>query len=262
MPNRMHNSSSAWPSINVTAAFFVPALGVLALIVIAANFSNRPPGDFTRDPLVLSQSPFYVGALSNAGVIVWCAASVVCLFSALLLHMQKRDRHKTLFFARMGAFTALLALDDLYMLHDQVFPEYIGIPEPVVLTAYALGAGVLAVKYWRVIVRSTPWGLFVLALIFFGGSLIYDFTYGDWWWHPVIEDALKFLGITAWLAYFTTTGAMWITAQDDDSEAEAEAIVQQRMTVTPAAYNGHGAHSTTAPASAFSQAKQAQQQGK
>ena len=97
--------------------------------------------------------------------------------------------------------------DDLFLIHDVVFPEYLNIDEKVFFVFYGLSAIALVV-YFRDIVLTTDYILLILAFCSFGSSVLTDIVDAlgiDITQLYVFEDGLKFLGIIAWFAYFTRT---------------------------------------------------------
>ncbi len=97
--------------------------------------------------------------------------------------------------------------DDLFLIHDVVFPEYLNIDEKVFFVFYGLSAIALVV-YFREIVLTTDYILLILAFCSFGHLclLISLMLWGiDITQLYVFEDGFKFLGIIAWFAYFTRT---------------------------------------------------------
>jgi hypothetical protein len=99
--------------------------------------SQAPISVLTRDPAATFDAPPYVGMLSNATMLVWTAAATICLFAAGATRSDQGVR-RFLFFA--GLFAAMLLLDDLYMIHEVLAPEYLGIPEKVMYVIYAMAA--------------------------------------------------------------------------------------------------------------------------
>ena len=76
---------------------------------------------------------FYRGALSNIGILLWWTSTSICAFAAFLLRTATADlsrkRLGTAFLVYLSVFTGLLALDDLFMLHEEVLPVRLGVSE-------------------------------------------------------------------------------------------------------------------------------------
>ena len=114
----------------------------------------------------------------------------------------------TWFLAAIGLGTAVVLADDLFLLHESVFPVLLGIPEKVTFLIY--GVGFLTVVYrFRSAVRDTPVALGLVATGFLFLSAVADATLegveSALIYRHIVEDGLKFLGIVGWLAYLTIT---------------------------------------------------------
>ena len=72
----------------------------------------------SRDPLQRLHLPVYLGLLSYLGVLAWCAATSVMLFSTFLIRHSHPDSLSARFLVWMGILAAMLLLDDLFMVHD------------------------------------------------------------------------------------------------------------------------------------------------
>lgn len=185
-------------------SFIALVLTGLASIFLIHHFLGASFRDLTRDPAAVAHLPAYTGILSNLGIVLWACSASVCLFAALLLHSQpSRHRQRNFLFAS-ALFSGWLMADDLLMLHEQVFPLLLHIPEMAVLVAYVGLASAYFLLFSRDIL-ATAFPLFGLALSFLGFSLVADalplaFS------HPyLMEDGAKFIGIAAWFAYFCHT---------------------------------------------------------
>jgi len=90
---------------------FVPSIAVLVVAVFASMFYCVNIRDMTQEG----------GVLSNLGIILWCAAASVCLFSAITLHQKKSDVGAG--FLYYSAFlSAYLLFDDFFQIHEEIFP--------------------------------------------------------------------------------------------------------------------------------------------
>ncbi len=59
-------------------------------------------GTFTRDPTAFMNARPFVGALSNLGVLGWCAAATVCLLAWLVRRHRQTGRVSAAFFLSAG----------------------------------------------------------------------------------------------------------------------------------------------------------------
>jgi len=116
----------------------VPTLLLIASTVVVNLKTDLPIRYFFIDPVAEFNAPMYIGLLSNFGVLLWCSAASVCLFSGVMLFHQEKQREVSLFLIGSGLITSLLMFDDLYLLHEEVFPDHLFVPQPLVFVAYAV----------------------------------------------------------------------------------------------------------------------------
>lgn len=186
----------SWPLVfAVGGATLVPLLAAAAIAeATGTNFSF-----FTRDPLAVAKAPPHLGFVSNLGVMIWTAGAAVLLFGGYRLHTGSR---KGRFLVGLGWLSLLLALDDMFMLHDVL-------QEETALDATVVYAGIAILGVWRyhdVILKETDVVLFTLALGGLAMSAAIDGVL-----HAVglsslpgsafIEDCFKFGGICMLAAY-------------------------------------------------------------
>lgn len=187
----------------IVRAILFYSLGITCLALIAFQpFVEIPV--LTRDPLAITDGEFYFGLLSNIGIILWCAAAIICLFTHFILSAVNLGLSQH-FFLYAGLLTSLLLVDDLFMVHESVFPRYLNINEKAVMALYLLFMGFLLIRY-RFKILSTPYLVLMSSLLFLGLSMIVDMALDilpDYQY--ILEDGLKFLGIMGWLYYFTQT---------------------------------------------------------
>ncbi|WGL16014.1 hypothetical protein PVT68_14710 [Microbulbifer bruguierae] len=198
-------------------------LALLMVLSAVANVTGISMGTLTRDPTAVLKGAFYVGFLSNAGILLWSAAATICLFCGALLARDFRARAKAYTSARFllasGAFTLLLVLDDLFLFHEEIAPNYLHLRERYVLLCYALIMCIYLTKYWKIILQS-DFVLFGFAAGFFMLSVFIDKN--SFSWLPdrsLLEDGAKFAGIVFWLFYFSRTAFQAIATIKDVASA-------------------------------------------
>jgi hypothetical protein len=173
----------------------IPTTLIFILFKLRTNLSLDL---LTRDPLVITNGRFYIGMISNIGILFWCACAAICLYSYALLRKHNRSREISKFLGFSGLFTSFLMLDDLFMLHEN-FHYRLGI-NYLVFLIYSVILLVFSVKSIKVI-KKTEFVILLAAMGFFSLSIVYDsFESNNL---PIfIEDLFKFLGITTWFTYF------------------------------------------------------------
>ncbi len=174
--------------------------------------ADIPISRFTRDPAaILGRNPF-IGVLSNIGILVWAGCAGVCFFASAVLRARGVKQEWPAFFLFAGLVTAVLLLDDFFLLHERIIPRYLGISERILFPVYAaMVMGYLAT--FKNNLPRTNYLLLVLALGMFGLSLAVDrFPESILSWHHLFEDGFKLLGIVGWFGYFVTSAYRVVTS--------------------------------------------------
>lgn len=199
-------------SVRLLMAFvYGPVLMLLAATALVASMKQIPVAHFVRDSVAVTGAPFYVGAISNIGILLWCAVATMCFLTSTLLRRAHASPGKGRFLLSAGLLTSVLMLDDLFLFHEVISPRYLGLSSDVVLVVYGFMAVALFLRY-RPIIYQSKYALLLLSVAFFGGSVVVDFLQdrgllsllgmasGDL--HFLLEDGLKLLGIAGWFSYF------------------------------------------------------------
>lgn len=174
------------------------------MVVVLKGQTQISIMELMRDPSATMEVPFYTGLVSNLGILLWSATAAICLFSSLAMRRSANHPEKTSFFLVIGLLTLALTLDDLFLLHERVFPDYLNISEKLVYIAYGLTSLVCWLKFKQLILK-TDFFLLLFAVGFFGFSIVVDRLLPFSESAILIEDGAKLLGIVSWLTYFTRT---------------------------------------------------------
>ncbi|MGI9413167.1 MAG: hypothetical protein ACR2PM_05835 [Hyphomicrobiales bacterium] len=177
-------------------------------LLLMAAIAQQPwidPGDLLRDTLAVAEMKtecckVYYRAVSNLGIMTWIGGAAVCLFSAAVLAMRSGRGTEVSFLVVAGLFTAFLAMDDLFLVHENVLPAF-GVSEPVTYAAYgALGLAYLVFASESIVEHR--YILFAAACGLLATSVLIDWqVHTD---HPlriVLEDGAKLTGIVCWTAF-------------------------------------------------------------
>jgi hypothetical protein len=201
-------------SLITLALIYIPGLSFLGAVVIAAKINGIHFETLSRDPVqVLSGKP-YVGIISNLGILFWCSACAVLFYSALVTHTKKGPAKEVYFLFFSGLLSLLLLLDDFFLMHDVIFPDYLKINELVFYLFYGLSAIIIFLRYYKIVLDS-DYVLLALAFVLLGLSAFTDeiVAFGININHPyIVEDSFKFLGILSWFSYFTRTAYKFVKA--------------------------------------------------
>lgn len=203
--NHIQNNPNSASGTRVGLAKVAVVLGLaiapIALVAMVSAWKNIPLRNLTADPVAILNARFYFGFLSQLGIFMWAAMIAICFLMARVLPLHAKNYPIRRFFLWSGLFILLLSLDDVFLLHESVFPAYLGMPEVVTYTLYA---GLAAAYLWhfrKVILRS-DYTFLALCLTSFGLSLGLDILPSPYIVAHLFEEGLKFIGLVAWLAYF------------------------------------------------------------
>lgn len=186
------------------AACLIAALLTLIGALLASRLTGVPAHWLTVDPGAISNVHPLIGALSNLGILLWAATAALCLFTFVLLQNHGTEAPTRRFLLYFGLVTAVLMVDDLFMVHEELAPRYLRAEETLVVGIHGLLLLGGLVYFGRVIL-STPYLYLLTALFFFGGSIAIDMVWSTWAeWPTFFEDGAKFMGIAAWMSYFST----------------------------------------------------------
>jgi hypothetical protein len=189
-------------------------LPILLLFITIGLISRLTTGltvsYFTRDVTAAGEVPFYAGMVSQLGVILWSATAAICLFTALVLRYQNQNPTAQRFLFQAGTLTAVLLFDDVYLVHDSVFPEYLHISEKYVFVLYFIWCLVFLLLNLPEIL-SSEFLILGVALVMFGVSVFFDgarlYKYEQLGItrniSTFLEDVPKFFAGATWLFYFT-----------------------------------------------------------
>lgn len=97
----------------VAAWVLIPLAGLLLAALALAQFVELRFIDLTRDVFSTASIPVYTGLVSNVGAFLWVAAVAICLFARGMAPAGERG-----FLLVSAAITAILLVDDFYMVHE------------------------------------------------------------------------------------------------------------------------------------------------
>ncbi|NJN00110.1 MAG: hypothetical protein HC800_25870 [Phormidesmis sp. RL_2_1] len=181
-------------------------MGFLLALAIAGIENEGLIPIFMRDPASISQIHPLAGFSSNLGALLWTACAATCLFSHMVLRDSLNKGEIARFLLCSGLLTTMLLLDDFFLLHDFIYPQYLGINEKAVLLGYGGILLVWLLAFRRIILRTDYWlllislGFFTLSIGVDGLQSLIDALIGDL--RILLEDGFKLFGIVGWLGYF------------------------------------------------------------
>lgn len=187
------------------AVLYLPVFTLIILAAIAALYKQIPVGTLTRDMAAIAQVHPFTGVISNIGILLWNSTATVSIFCGTLLFLRKSN-HAGAFLLWSGLFSLVLLFDDFFLFHELIAKRYLGLSEKTVFILYGCIITVLLLHYRQLIIQ-TNYPLLAVALIFFGGSIFVDILQDSLSieWPVLLEDGLKFLGISSWFGYYIWT---------------------------------------------------------
>ena len=175
----------------------LPSTILYVAILYISNLHNIKLSLVLRDLAQTCGYPIGVGMISNIGILLWGAATSICLFTAFSQNINS-DSSKLLLLG--GLFSGLLCIDDFFLLHDR----YIG-PDFLNLTYLAISI-ILLVRF-RLILKKIGIFNLVISILFLGLSIFFDGVIQQifnqsYEFTQLIEEWFKFLGIACWLNFW------------------------------------------------------------
>jgi hypothetical protein len=200
---RSRSLQALGPTILLVSGVCGAILGFVVFLVLTTDY---PFSYFSRDPAIQAGESAALGFLSYIGVLITWGGSAVAVFAGLMVAWAKGWRVAwPLLLAGIGA--AYLALDDLLLFHDDLYPSRLGLDEDVVESVYGVVA--LAFLWWyRDFFRRNEWPVLALAGAALAGSVLVDITntVGE---RPerFVEESLKLFGLGFLAAYLVRLSA-------------------------------------------------------
>lgn len=209
---------------------YTPVVIAFSIVIAIRIRTGIAIAEFTRDPLGFTDIPVYTGMLSNLGAVIWSAMAAVCLFSYGVIRRRIPSGASPRFLLAGGLITVLLLLDDLFMLHEVVSPQYLGVLAEV---AYAMYAVLLLwfLVWFRSTILQTDFLFLALALTGFGFSIGVDLPapFYSILGLYLFEDGAKLFGIVSWAGYFVlVSGRQVISGGYQDPLGNAHATHHAR----------------------------------
>lgn len=203
------------------------AAGLLVLGVVVARDPGRR-AELLLDPTFAGGLPWYVGLVSNLGIVGWCTATVAAAFGAVVARVGGRPSARS-FLSGGALLCGLLLLDDLFQLHSAVVNHALGVGKITVVAVYAAGAFAWTASNRSEIAR-TRWRILAAGGLALAASAAADTVLRSRGGLGLLaEDGPKFLGILAVATYFwLTTGDIVRSVVTQASERRREPVAAGR----------------------------------
>ena len=190
---RRHDDPLGVASAARLAVFCFVFLGAVAFAIELRG--THDISIYFRDPASSFGFTPTAGLVSYLGILALFATASICIFASR--HVL-RDRSLLLAF---GLFSAMLAMDDLFMFHETLARGWLGLSETHIMAIFAIiGLGLMFVH--RASILGAAHAGFYIALSFLAASIAVDKFDPDIPFRIVFEDGFKFVGFILWSAYF------------------------------------------------------------
>jgi hypothetical protein len=189
---------------------WIGTVAALAIVLVLGSVAGITPEDLLGDAAAVMDAPFYVGAVSNVGILLMAMTGAVCFFGYLLLRAGGRPRDGRDFLLAVGVISMVFCIDDLFQIHETL-PEVTGRwgAQRLLYGAYAVGLLAFLVRY-RSAIGASNWPLMFMALGLWAGSGLIDqvglpIDRSYQFVTNTLEDTMKVVGIVSWTVYGLTT---------------------------------------------------------
>ena len=185
---------------------FVPGVTILVATLFGRLVFHESFRTLTRDVNTIAGLHPITGFLSTLGILLWCATASICLFTAMTL-INARPRETFWFLLCSALLSTYLLLDDTFLFHEDLAKRYYGLSEKAVFSLLVIAVIFYAVAFRRIILR-TNFAILLLALSFLATCVAIDAFFESWLvlrlgdWEYLVEEGLKWLGITCWCSYY------------------------------------------------------------
>ncbi|HEY4548586.1 MAG TPA: hypothetical protein VIG90_19485 [Pedomonas sp.] len=205
-----------------------------AALVLIFLYDYKIMQAMLRDRAEWGAQPFYLGAISQIGILTWAAGAAIALFTVAVAEDETTQPEKLTLLRCIGLFSLILCLDDVFQVHEVVAPRYLYIDQKAVLLLYALSALIIAFTFRRQLLKRPV--LPAAAVSALAISMGLDLTEPYW---PnltiqlLVEDTFKQLGILLWTSFIiqqalaVLTSPRAVTLAPNPAEAEAEIRLPQ-----------------------------------
>lgn len=174
------------------------ALAVIGIFVLAASRLGIEFKVFSKEPVETFGGQRYTGYFAHVVVLVWQVSATAALLAGVTLRLAGHRAVSTMLLAG-GALSALMVVDDFFLLHEYIYPR-VGIHEEMVYVAY----GLLTAAFAWAFRRRLGSDLLLLggAYACWAASVTFDFVQETWGIHLHLgEDGVKAIGTALWSAF-------------------------------------------------------------
>ena len=183
--------------LNLLYISIVPSIVVYFLTIGFSYFYKINPILVVRDLALTCGYHIGVGMISNIGILLWASSGAITLFVSIS-KLAEREIAKLLLMG--GIFSAILCIDDFFLLHDRYLgPDFLNI-------TYLTMTILMLIKFWKVLLKIKILPLIIsllfLSLSVFLDSILQQLLSENYELIQLYEEFFKFLGIACWLNFW------------------------------------------------------------
>lgn len=218
----------------IAACFSIAFTGLLLLY-----YSNPDVVAYMlRDRAEWGGQPFYLGAISQVGIMTWGTGAAIALFTAAVVRHDDQHRDRQALLLCFGLFSLALCLDDTFQVHEVVGPRYIYIGEKAFLLGYAIALCAFLVRFRRLLLEHALLPLGAMAAL--ATSVILDQS-GKFWTDQVLlllleDGCFKELGILLWTSFLIQQS--WIALKHRPAALPTQADSEAGIMLAPSDTKG------------------------
>ena len=186
----------------VLVMLYAITTAVLTIVIFLGIEHNIELDHFTQDPSTIMNAPFYLGFFSYVGILFWAGTATLCFFCRSMLPASGENSDIRKFLAASGALTILFMSDDLFLLHEDVFPNYLGIQEGIVYIIY-MNVVVYYIYNFRKQLLDSEFLVLTAAFGLIGIAQLTKLIPMPIPEDSFLEDAIKLFGAMTWFIYYT-----------------------------------------------------------
>jgi hypothetical protein len=174
---------------------------ILSIVIFIGIEFNVELDHFTQDPVTVMDAPFYLGFFSHFGILFWCGTAILCFYTRIILRNTSTNSEHLKFMLYSGLITSLLLFDDLFLLHESVFPEFLNMNKGTVYVVY-VNIILLYLLFFRNEILESEYVILIIASALIAVSQFVDMLPMPLPEDSFLEDAVKLFGIVTWFIYY------------------------------------------------------------
>ena len=188
------------------------SVALLGFVVLLAAWKDMPVSSLTRDPVVTAALRWQTGFLYKIAILLWGAITATCLLGAATWKRNGGAHALRAFLLASAALTLVIALDDVFQLRGELYPDHLGLPEVAVFAFYAVVLCVFAIVFRSTMLRTDYLVLAAAVTLFVLWLVLRQFGV-----ERAVQDGVKLVGQLTLLLYFFRTSVYGVKSRGQDA---------------------------------------------